>query len=48
MKQEKKIILNGREISLKEFEQQKMVIFKTKGMQLLEVRPGEYKTRLLG
>lgn len=43
-----KIKLNEKEITKEEFEEEKKKIESQKGIQLVEVKPGEYKTRLLG
>lgn len=45
--EEEKIILNGKEITLQEFEEEKKRIESGKGIKLVEVTKNEYKTRLL-
>ncbi len=45
---EEVIILNGKEISKKEFEEKKKEIEEEKGVQLVEVQKNVYKTRILG
>ena len=42
---EKKVTLNGKEITEKEFEQEKQKL-QEKKMQLVEVSPNNYKTRM--
>jgi hypothetical protein len=45
--EEEKIILNGKEVTLQEFEEEKKRIESGKGIKLVEVTKNEYKTRLL-
>lgn len=42
------IKLNEKVISKEEFEKQKAAIAKQKGVTLIEVAPGEFKTRIQG
>ena len=46
MADEQKVQLNGQILSKEEFEKKKQEIEQKKGMQLVEVAPGVYKTRL--
>ena len=46
--EEKKVIVNGKEISEEELKSLKESLQENKGMQLVEISPGTYKTRLLG
>jgi len=43
-----KIILNGKEISLEEFQIKKIEFQNKKGIQLVEISPGNWRSRLLG
>jgi len=45
--EEEKIILNGKEVTLQEFEEEKKRIESGKGIKLVEVTKNEYRTRLL-
>jgi len=42
-----KIILNGKEISLQEFQEISQKLLNQKGMKLVEISPGNWRTRLL-
>lgn len=44
--EEEKIIFNGKEITLQEFEEEKKKLETSKGIKLIEVTKNEYKTRL--
>lgn len=46
--EKEKIFFNGIQITREELEEKRKEIAQVKGMQLVEVAPGQYKTRLLG
>ena len=46
IKEEKEIVLNGQKLTESQFNEKKKEIETQKGMLLIEVSPGVYKTRL--